>query len=87
MKSTLETSGEDVKSTLETSVKVQGFFLEKPPSTFSRLNACETVSEAETSSEKSPRPPGEFSTRFECGFATFPLVSSLVLHLLHSFRV
>ncbi len=27
------------------------------------------------------------STRFECSFTSFPLVSSVVLHLLHSFRV
>jgi hypothetical protein len=26
-------------------------------------------------------------TRFECSFASSPLVSSVVLHLLHSFRV
>jgi hypothetical protein len=28
-----------------------------------------------------------FSTRFECSFTSFPLVSSVVLHLLHSKRV
>ncbi len=28
-----------------------------------------------------------FSARFECGFASSPLVSSVVLHLIHSFRV
>ncbi len=28
-----------------------------------------------------------FSTRFECSFTSSPLVSSVVLHLLHSFRV
>ncbi len=30
---------------------------------------------------------GEFSTRFECGFPSFILVSSVVFHLLHPFRV
>ncbi len=29
----------------------------------------------------------EFHTRFECSFTSSPLVSSVVLHLLHSFRV
>ena len=28
-----------------------------------------------------------FSTRFECNFTSSPLVSSVVLHLFHSFRV
>ena len=28
-----------------------------------------------------------FSTRFECSFASFPLASSVVLYLSHSFRV
>ncbi len=28
-----------------------------------------------------------FPTRFECSFTSFPPVSSVVLHLLHSFRV
>ncbi len=30
---------------------------------------------------------GIFSTRFECSFTSSPLVSSVVLHLLHSFGV
>ncbi len=30
---------------------------------------------------------GEISTRFECSSTSSPLVSSVILHLLHSFRV
>ncbi len=78
VKTTLETSGEDVKTTLETSGE----------DTLPRLTTKNRKMRAVKGGEIGFRVQFSHPPRsFECSFTSSPLVSSVVLHLLHSFRV
>ena len=84
---TLETSGEDVTLHSKRVRKIRFDTLSIDPSAFISI---ELFSIEGTEPEDFFLPDtvkGIFATRFECDFSSSPLVSSVVFHLRHSFRV
>jgi hypothetical protein len=89
VKFTLETSGEDLKNTLETSGEdVKNQICGIPYIFFCRIMCTEIVQKLNNGSEWERRVESEKNRVVEKFKPTiFTLVSSVVLHLSHSFRV